>query len=106
VVAIQVIAETGGASIVVPRLELYAIAIYFMTGLMFYQSLALNLLVALAYLAAGTVFKLPARDFDFGMLSVVTANGFCASVAYVSEKTSRMRFLEAACCASWSPATA
>ena len=96
VLAIQVIAESGGASIVVPRLELYAIAIYFMTGLMFYQSLALNLFVALAYLAAGTVFKLPAREFGFDMLSIVTANGFCASVAYISEKTSRLRFLEAA----------
>ena len=30
------------------------------------------------------------------MISVVTANGFCASVAYISEKTSRLRFLEAA----------
>ena len=96
VLAIQVIAESGGASMVVPRLELYAIAVYFMIGLMFYQALALNLLVALAYLAAGTVFKLPAREFAFGMISVVTANGFCASVAYISEKTSRLRFLEAA----------
>jgi diguanylate cyclase (GGDEF)-like protein len=94
--AIQVIAESGGASIVVPRLELYAIAVYFMIGLMFYQALALNLLVVLAYLAAGTVFKLPAREFAFDIISVVTANGFCASVAYISEKTSRLRFLEAA----------
>jgi diguanylate cyclase (GGDEF)-like protein len=96
VLAIQVIAESGGASIVVPRLELYAIAVYFMMGMMFYQSLALNLLVALAYLVAGTVFKLPAREFGFDMLSVVAANGFCASVAYIGEKTSRLRFLEAA----------
>jgi diguanylate cyclase (GGDEF)-like protein len=96
VVAIQVIAESGGASIAVPRLELYAIVVYFMMGLMFYQSLALNLLVALAYLAAGTAFKLPAREFAFDMLSVAAANGFCASVAYISEKTSRQRFLEAA----------
>ncbi len=96
VVAIQVVAEFGGASIVVPRLEMYAIATYFMLGLMFYQALALNLAVALAYLAAGTVLNLPGREFAFDMMSVAAANGFCASVAYINEKTSRMRFLEAA----------
>jgi diguanylate cyclase (GGDEF)-like protein len=96
VVAIQVIAESGGASLVVPRLEIYAIATYFMLGLMFYQSLALNVVVALVYLAVGTGLKLPAREFGFDMLSVATANGFCASVAFIIEKTSRLRFLEAA----------
>ena len=43
VVAIQVIAQSGGAPLVVPRLEIYAIFVYFMMGLMFYHSLALNL---------------------------------------------------------------
>jgi len=96
VVAIQVIAESGGAPLVVPRLEIYAIFVYFMMGLMFYHSLALNLLVALTYLAAGTMLQLPGREFAFDMLSVAATNVFCASVAYMHEKTSRLRFLEAA----------
>jgi diguanylate cyclase (GGDEF)-like protein len=96
VVAIQVIAQSGGAPLVVPRLEIYAIFVYFMMGLMFYHSLALNLLVALTYLAAGTMLQLPGREFAFDMLSVAATNVFCASVAYMHEKTSRLRFLEAA----------
>jgi diguanylate cyclase (GGDEF)-like protein len=95
-VAIQAIAESGGASLVVPRLELYAIVVYFMMGLMFYQALAVNLWVVLGYLAVGTVLRLPAREFAFDMLSVTAANVFCASVAYMRERTSRLRFLEAA----------
>ena len=94
--AIQIIVEVGGASIIVPRLELCAICVYFMAGLMFYQSLAANLLVMLAYLAAGTILQLPAKDFGFDMLSLTVANAFCASIAYMHEKTSRLRFLEAA----------
>jgi diguanylate cyclase (GGDEF)-like protein len=96
VAAIQIIAESGGASIVVPRLEIYAIFVYFMMGLMFYHSLALNLLVALVYLSAGTLMQLPGREFAFDMLSVVATNVFCASVAYMHERISRLRFLEAA----------
>jgi diguanylate cyclase (GGDEF)-like protein len=96
VITIQVIAESGGASLVVPRLEIYAIFVYFMMGLMFYHSLALNLLVALVYLAAGTVMQLPGQEFAFGMLSLAATNVFCASVAYMHEKISRLRFLEAA----------
>ena len=96
VVAIQVIAQSGGAPLVVPRLEIYAIFVYFMMGLMFYHSLALNLLIVLAYLAAGTMLQLPGREFAFDMLSVAATNVFCASVAYMHEKTSRLRFLEAA----------
>jgi diguanylate cyclase (GGDEF)-like protein len=95
-VAIQVIAQSGGASIVVPRLEIYALFVYFMMGMMFYHSLALNLMVALAYLAAGTVMRLPGREFAFDVLCVITTNVFCASVAYMHEKISRLRFLEAA----------
>ena len=96
VVAIQIIAQSGGAPLVVPRLEIYAIFVYFMMGLMFYHSLALNLSVALTYLAAGTMLQLPGREFAFDMLSVAATNVFCASVAYMHEKTSRLRFLEAA----------
>ncbi|HEX4152920.1 MAG TPA: diguanylate cyclase [Steroidobacteraceae bacterium] len=96
VAAIQVVGETGAAPLVVPRLELCAICIYFMVGLMFYHALAANLVVMFAYLAAGTLMQLPAREFGFGILSITVANAFCASVAYMHEKTSRLRFLEAA----------
>jgi diguanylate cyclase (GGDEF)-like protein len=96
VVAIQLLAESGDASLVVPRLEIYAIFVYFMMGLMFYHALALNLMVVLVYLTVGAVLQVPGRQFVFGILSVVATNVFCASVAYMHEKTSRLGFLEAA----------
>jgi diguanylate cyclase (GGDEF)-like protein len=96
VVAVQIIAALGGASIMLPCLELAAIFIYFMGGLVFYHALAANSLVILAYIAAGTVLQLPGREFAFDALSLIAANIFCASVAYMHAKTSRMRFLEAA----------
>ena len=76
-----------------------------MGGLIFYHALAANVIMMLAYLAAGTVLQLPGREFGYNALAIVAANMFCASVAYMHEKTSRMRFLEAACCARWSRAT-
>lgn len=96
VVAVQIVSALGGASIMLPCLELTAIFVYFMSGLIFYHALAASVLVMLVYLAAGTVFELPGREFGFDMLSIATANAFCASVAYMHEKTSRLRFLEAA----------
>ena len=96
VMGIQLIAEQRGAPVALPGMEICAIFVYFMMGLMFYQALAANLAVTLAYLAAGAVLQLPEREFGFNMLSLITANVFCASVAYMHEKTSRLRFLEAA----------
>jgi diguanylate cyclase (GGDEF)-like protein len=96
VVAIQLIASLGGASMVFPCLVLTSIFIYFMGGLIFYHALAANVIVALAYLAAGTALQLPGREFAYDALSIVAVNLFCASVVYMHEKTSRTRFLEAA----------
>ena len=47
------------------------------------------------YLAAGTALQLPGREFGYDALAMVAANLFGASVVYMHEKTSRMRFLEA-----------
>ena len=69
--------------------------IYFMSGLIFYHAVAANVIVMLVYLAAGTVLELPGREFSYGALAIVAANLFCASVTYMHEKTSRLRFLEA-----------
>jgi diguanylate cyclase (GGDEF)-like protein len=96
VVAVQMIAALGGAAIVLPCLELTAIFIYFMSGLNFYHALGANVMITLVYIAAGTMLQLPGREFGFDTLSFVAANVFCASVAYMHEKTSRTRFLEAA----------
>jgi diguanylate cyclase (GGDEF)-like protein len=41
------------------------------------------------------VLQLPARNFGYDVITLVTVNIFCASVVYMHEKTSRMRFLEA-----------
>jgi diguanylate cyclase (GGDEF)-like protein len=94
-VAIQMIASLGGVFLLFPCLMLITIFIYFMGGLIFHQALAANVVVVLAYATAGTVLQLPARNFGYDVITLVTANIFCASVVYMHEKTSRMRFLEA-----------
>jgi diguanylate cyclase (GGDEF)-like protein len=96
VVAVQLIAALGDASPVFPGVELATIFIYFMAGLVFYHALAANVLVTFAYLVAGTALQLPGREFGYEVLAIVAVNMFCASVAYMHEKTSRTRFLEAA----------
>jgi len=95
VVAIQLIASLGGVTLLFPCLLLTAIFIYFMAGLRFYQALAANVFVTLVYLAGGTALQLPGREFGYHAMTIVVANIFCASVVYMHEKTSRMRFLEA-----------
>ena len=45
--------------------------------------------------AFGDKRMLPGRDFSYSASVIVAANLFCASVTYMHEKTSRMRFLEA-----------
>jgi diguanylate cyclase (GGDEF)-like protein len=95
VAAIQIIATLGGMSILFPCLMLTIIFIYFMGGLIFYHALAANMIVMLVYLAAGTALQLPGREFAYDALAMVAANLFGASVVYMHEKTSRMRFLEA-----------
>jgi diguanylate cyclase (GGDEF)-like protein len=96
VVAVQFIGAFGGASIMFPGLELVTIFIYFMGGLIFYHALGANVIVLFVYLAAGTALQLPGREFNYDVMSMVAVNLFCASVVYMHEKTSRMRFLEAA----------
>jgi diguanylate cyclase (GGDEF)-like protein len=96
VVAIQLITTLAGVSMLFPGLVLTVIFIYFMGGLIFYHALAANVIVAFVYLAAGTALQLPGREFGYHALLIVAVNLFCASVVYMHEKTSRMRFLEAA----------
>ncbi|HTV98581.1 MAG TPA: diguanylate cyclase [Steroidobacteraceae bacterium] len=96
VVAAQLIAGVGGAPILLPCLELTAIFTYLMAGLTLYQALAANAITLFAYIAAGSTLQLPGRELGFDAMSVLAGNVFCASVAYVHEKTSRLRFLEAA----------
>jgi diguanylate cyclase (GGDEF)-like protein len=96
VVAIQLIGALGGTSILFPGLILAVIYIYFMAGLIFYHALAASVIVTFAYLAAATALQLPDREFGYDALSIMAVNLFCASVVYMHEKTSRMRFLEAA----------
>jgi diguanylate cyclase (GGDEF)-like protein len=92
---IQIIAMVGGLSMLTPSLTLSIIFIYFMSGLIFYQAVAANAIVMLVYLAAGTALVLPGREFSYSALTIVAGNLLCASVTYVHEKTSRLRFLEA-----------
>jgi len=93
--AIQIIATLGGISILFPCLMLTIIFIYFMGGLIFYHAVAANAVVMFVYLAAGTVLQLPGREFAYDAMAMVAANLFGASIVYMHEKTSRMRFLEA-----------
>ena len=93
--AIQIIATQGGVSILFPCLMLTIIFIYFMGGLIFYHAVAANAIVMFVYLAVGTALQLPGREFAYDAMAMVAANLFGASVVYMHEKTSRMRFLEA-----------
>src|SRR3984885_4485038 len=95
VAAIQIIATLGGTPILFPCLMLTITFIYFMGGLIFYHAVAANVIVMFSYLALGTALALPGREFGYDALALVAANLFGASVVYMHEKTSRMRFLEA-----------
>jgi diguanylate cyclase (GGDEF)-like protein len=94
-VAIQIIASAGGVSILFPSLLLTTMYVYFMAGLIFYHALAANVIVLFIYLAAATALELPSREFSYDALAIVAANLIGATVVYMHEKTSRMRFLEA-----------
>jgi diguanylate cyclase (GGDEF)-like protein len=93
--AVQITATLGGMPILFPCLMLTIIFIYFMGGLIFYHALAANVIVMLVYLAVGTALELPGREFAYDALAMIAANLFGASVVFMHEKTSRMRFLEA-----------
>jgi diguanylate cyclase (GGDEF)-like protein len=93
--AIQIIATLGGMSMLFPCMMLTIIFIYFMGGLIFYHAVAANMIVLFVYLAVGTELQLPGHEFAYDALAMVAANLFGASVVYMHEKTSRMRFLEA-----------
>jgi diguanylate cyclase (GGDEF)-like protein len=93
--ATQIVATSGGVSILFPCQMLTIIFVYFMGGLMFYHALAANAIVMLVYLAAGTQLQLPGHEFAYDVLAMVAANLFGASVVYMHERTSRTRFLEA-----------
>jgi diguanylate cyclase (GGDEF)-like protein len=95
VAAIQILATLGGVSLLFPCLLLTIVFVYFMGGLIFYHALAANVVVMLMYVAVGTAFMLPEREFSYDALAILAANLFCASVVYMHEKTSRLRFLEA-----------
>jgi diguanylate cyclase (GGDEF)-like protein len=95
VAAVQIIAAAGGVSTMFPGLIVVIIFTYLMAGLIFYHAVAANVIVLLAYIAVGSALELPGREFAFDALAMVAANLCCASVAYMHEKTGRLRFLEA-----------
>ena len=95
VAATQIVAALGGMPILFPCMMLAITFIYFMGGLIFYHALAANMIVMFGYLAAGTALQLPPREFAYDALALIAANLFGATVVYMHERTSRMRFLEA-----------
>ena len=95
-VAIQLIAAVNGVSLMFPSLLLAGMFVYFMGGLIFYHALAVNAIVTLGFLGAGSMLHLPGREFGYEAMALLTLNLFCAPVVYMHEKTSRLRFLEAA----------
>jgi diguanylate cyclase (GGDEF)-like protein len=93
-VAIQIVAVLGGISTLFPSLMITILFIYLMGGLIFYHAVAANVLVMVVFLAVGTAL-LPGHEFSHDALALLGTNLFGASVAYMHEKTSRKRFLEA-----------
>jgi diguanylate cyclase (GGDEF)-like protein len=94
-VAIQIVAALAGISSLFPGLMITILFIYLMSGLIFYHAVAANVLVMFTFLAAGTALMLPSHQFSHDALALLGTNLFGASVAYMHEKTSRKRFLEA-----------
>jgi diguanylate cyclase (GGDEF)-like protein len=92
--AIQIIATLGGISLLFPCLLITIVFVYFMGGLVFYHALTANVVVMLVYVTAGTLLRLPNREFSYDAMAMVAANLFCASVVYMHEKSGRIRFLE------------
>jgi diguanylate cyclase (GGDEF)-like protein len=95
ITAMQIIVSRSGVWILFPSVILGVVFMYFMSGLIFYHAVAASVIVMFAYLATGTALMLPGREFSYSALAIVATNLFCASVTYMHEKTSRMRFLEA-----------
>jgi diguanylate cyclase (GGDEF)-like protein len=94
-VAIQIVAALAGISTLFPSLMITILFIYLMSGLIFYHAVAANVLVMFMFLAVGTALMLPGHQFSHDALALLGTNLFGASVAYMHEKTSRKRFLEA-----------
>jgi diguanylate cyclase (GGDEF)-like protein len=93
-VAMLLMTASTGASPLFPCLLITTIFVYFMGGPIFYHVLAVNVFVALVYLVAGGAMQFRS-EFGYDALCLVSVNIFCAVVAYMHEKTSRLRFLEA-----------
>jgi diguanylate cyclase (GGDEF)-like protein len=93
--AVQIVASLGGISTLFPSLMITILFIYLLGGLIFYHAVAVNVFVMFSYLGVGTALMVPGREFSHDALAVLGTNLFGASVAYVHEKTSRKRFLEA-----------
>ncbi len=94
IVAIQLLAANAGVSLMFPSVLLTGAFTYFMGGLVFYHALAANLIVPFAYIGVGAGLALPGLEFGSQAMALVVMNLFCASVVYMHEKTSRLRFLE------------
>jgi diguanylate cyclase (GGDEF)-like protein len=94
-VVIQLIASSGGVPFLFPSLLLATMYVYFLAGLMFYNALAANMIVLFIYIAAETALRLTNSEFSYNVLALVAANLVGASVTYLHERTSRLRFLEA-----------
>ncbi len=93
--AIQIIASEGGILTLFPSLMITILFIYLMGGLVFYHAVAANMIVMFMYLAVGTALMIPGHEFNHDALAIMGTNLFGALVAYMHEKTSRKRFLEA-----------
>jgi diguanylate cyclase (GGDEF)-like protein len=93
--AVQIVASLGGISILFPSLMITILFIYLMGGLIFYHAVVANVFVMFVFLAVGTALTMPGREFSHDALAILGTNLFGASVAYMHEKTSRKRFLEA-----------
>jgi diguanylate cyclase (GGDEF)-like protein len=94
-VAIELVASAGGVGYLFPSLVLATMYVYFLAGLTFYYAVAANLIVLLLYLAAEIGLQLTNSNVSYNAIALVAANLIGTSVAYMHERTSRLRFLEA-----------
>jgi diguanylate cyclase (GGDEF)-like protein len=93
-VAVLMLASRAGVVLLFSGLIITVIYIYFLAGLLLYQTIAVNTAILGAYIGSAIAINLPIREFGYNTVILMFANVVGAAVAFATEKMSRTRFLE------------
>ena len=94
VIAVELKAAQTGVQIVFASVLLTSVYLYFLIGLLFYESLRANAIILCAYVGFGIVGGLPESQMIYNSLVLLLGNIVGATVAYSLEMEIRTHFLE------------